>query len=263
MPSDPLLQAERVSVALGGRPVLRAVSFDVAAGTCVGLLGPNGSGKTTLLRAVSGVLPHEGRLTFDGRPVQRWAPRSLARRLAFVQQSPALTFDLSVRALVAMGRTPHRRWLEPYDARDHALVRQALAQVDLDGFAERSALSLSGGELQRVFLAQALAQEADLLLLDEPTAHLDVHYQFTLMDRVRALVGDGRTVLGVFHDLELAARYADRLLVLSEGRLTAAGPPADVLTPALLARVFRMEARVHREAGGPLRISYLGATPDG
>ena len=258
---DPLLQAERVSVALGGQRILRTVSFDVAAGTCVGLLGPNGSGKTTLLRAMSGVLPHEGRLIFDGQPVQHWTPRALARRLAFVRQSPALSFDLSVRALVAMGRAPHRRWLEPYDERDRALVRQALAQVDLDGFADRSALSLSGGELQRVFLAQALAQEADLLLLDEPTAHLDVHYQFTLMNRVRTLVGGGRTVLGVFHDLELAARYADRLLILSEGCLVAAGPPADVLTPALIARVFRMDARVHREAGGVLRISYLDATP--
>jgi iron complex transport system ATP-binding protein len=128
--------------------------------------------------------------------------------------------------------------------------------VDLEGFADRSVLSLSGGETQRVFLAQALVQEADLLLLDEPTSHLDVHYQFAFMEQVAALVERGRTVLAVFHDLELAARYADHLLVLQGGRLISQGTPASVLTPKRIAEVFGMEATVDRSADGPLRIEY-------
>lgn len=257
---DPLLVASDLCVALDGTRILSDVDFAVERGMCVGLLGPNGSGKTTLLRAISGVLPYEGRLAFDGRAVRDWAPRDRARRMAFVRQSTPLSFDLSVEELVRLGRAPHKRWLEPYRTADRTLVDRALRQVDLGGFTRRSVLSLSGGELQRAFLAQALAQEADLLLLDEPTAHLDVHYQFTFMDRVRALVQEGRTVLGAFHDLELAARYAHRLLVLSGGRLVAAGSPADVLTPALIARVFRMEADVVTRQDGALRIRYAAPT---
>jgi len=136
-------------------------------------------------------------------------------------------------------------------------VREALAAVDLADAAHRLIHTLSGGEQQRVFLAQALAQEASLLLLDEPTAHLDVHYQFEFLDRVRALVAEGRTVVAVFHDLSLAARYADRLLVLHRGRLVADGPPAEVLAEALIARVFRMAARIHYLPDGLPCIQYL------
>ncbi len=253
----PLLAADDLHVALSGQPILSEISFSVEAGTWVGLVGPNGSGKTTLLRAIGGALPYRGRLTLDGRAVAEWSPRALARRMAFVRQSPALAFDFSVEELVRLGRAPHKGWLQPYAARDRALVQGALARVDLGGFAERSVLSLSGGEMQRAFLAQALVQEADVLLLDEPTAHLDVHYQFAFMEQIRALVDEGHTVLAVFHDLELAARYAHRLLVLSGGRLAADGPPADVLTAARIADVFRMDARVRPAADGSVTIRYL------
>jgi iron complex transport system ATP-binding protein len=158
---------------------------------------------------------------------------------------------------VLLGRAPHRGWLQAYRTNDRSLVREALWRVDLEGFAERSVLSLSGGEMQRVFLAQALVQEADLLMLDEPTSHLDVHYQFSFMERVRALVEKGRTVLAVFHDLELAARYAERLLVLQAGRLVSRGRPASVLTPDCIAKVFGMEARTERRDDGTLRIEYV------
>lgn len=144
------------------------------------------------------------------------------------------------------------------DWSDRSRVRKALSIVDLEGFSSRFVLSLSGGELQRVFLAQALVQEANLLLLDESTAHLDVHYHFTFMEQVQALVQNGRTVLAVFHDLELAARCADRLLVLDEGRLVAGGAAADVLTPTCIAEVFGMRARTHHQPDGRLRIDYLG-----
>lgn len=255
-----LLAADTLRVALDGQLILRDLSFEIEAGSWVGLLGPNGSGKTTLLRAVSGLLAYEGKLRLEDRPVRDWSPRALARRMAFVRQSPTLTFDFSVEELVLLGRAPHKNWLQSYSARDRAHAHEALATVDLEGFADRSVLSLSGGEMQRVFLAQALVQEADLLLLDEPTAHLDVHYQFAFMDRVKALVNAGRTVFAVFHDLELAARYADRLLILHHGRLAADGLPADVLTPALIASVFRMDASVKRTVDGTLHIDYRGQT---
>lgn len=251
-----LLTTDCVSVTLDDQRILHDLSFEIAPGTWVGLLGPNGSGKTTLLRAISGVLPYEGELLLEGRSIQDWSPRSLAQRVAFVRQSPTLTFDFTVLDLVLLGRAPHKRWLQSYNDYDRHLARKALAQVELDGFGDRSVLSLSGGELQRVFLAQALVQEADFLLLDEPTAHLDVHYQFAFMDQVQELVDRGRTILSVFHDLELAARYAERLLVLNAGQLVADGAPPEVLTPKLIASVFRMKASVHRAVDGTLRIDY-------
>jgi len=257
MPS-PILLADRLHVALDAKPILHEIGFTIEAGTWVGLLGANGSGKTTLLRAISGVLPYTGTLALDGRAVATWKPRELARRLAFVRQSVALSFDFSVQELVLLGRAPHKGWLEPYAQADRQQMQHALAEVDLQGFQDRSMLSLSGGEQQRVLLAQAFVQEPDLLLLDEPTAHLDVHHQFEFMQHVDTLVQQGRTVIAAFHDLELAARYADQLLVLDQGRLVAAGPPHDVLTTALLSDVFRMDAFLHIEQDGTLRILYQG-----
>jgi len=255
----PLLAVDRLHVKIEGEPILQGVDFDVSAGRRVGLLGPNGSGKTTLLRAIGGLIPIEGRVALDGRSVETLGAQERARRLAFVRQAPSLSFDFTVRDLVLLGRAPHRGWLESYKRPDRAHVQEALARVDLQGFADRSVLSLSGGELQRVFLAQALVQEADLLLLDEPTSHLDVHYQFSFMEQVQTLVRDeGRTVLTVFHDLELASRYAERLLVLRNGHLVADGPPASVLTPSSIADVFGMNARVDRSPEGGVRIDYLG-----
>ena len=252
-----LLRVDGLEVRLGGEQILSDVGFDIQPGTWVGLIGPNGSGKTTLLRAIGAHIPFGGRIELEGQSVREWAAAERARRLAFVRQKASLSFDFTVEDLVLLGRAPHRGWLQAYGATDRDRVREALAEVDLEGFESRSVLSLSGGETQRVFLAQALVQEADLLLLDEPTAHLDVHYQFTFMEQVSALVEDGRTVLAVFHDLELAARCADRLLVLGNGRLRADGPPAEVLTPERIGEIFGMRARVQRGADDTLRIDYL------
>lgn len=252
-----LLRVDGLEVRLGGEQILSDVGFAIQPGTWVGLIGPNGSGKTTLLRAIGAHIPFDGRIELEGQSVREWAAAERARRLAFVRQKASLSFDFTVEDLVLLGRAPHRGWLQAYGATDRDRVREALAEVDLEGFESRSVLSLSGGETQRVFLAQALVQEADLLLLDEPTAHLDVHYQFTFMEQVSALVEDGRTVLAVFHDLELAARCADRLLVLGDGRLRADGPPAEVLTPERIGEIFGMRARVQRGADDTLRIEYL------
>lgn len=251
-----LLSVRDLDVAIDGHEILTDVGFEIEAGSWIGLVGPNGSGKTTLLRAIGTHLPFSGAIHLDGRPVEAWGDRERARRLAYVRQAQSVTFDFTVEELVLLGRAPHRGWLQAYRTDDRAQVRKALSMVDLEGFAERSVLSLSGGEMQRVFLAQALVQEADLLLLDEPTSHLDVHYQFAFMDQVATLVRGGRTALAVFHDLELAARYADRLLVLKRGELVANGPPSSVLTPECLATVFGMRARIDRRNDGTLRIEY-------
>jgi iron complex transport system ATP-binding protein len=257
---SPLLEARSCSVALGGAPVVREVGFAVEPGQCVGLLGPNGSGKTTLLRAIGGALPYDGRLALEGREVRDWPKRPLARRVAFVRQAPALSFDLRVADLVALGRAPHKRLLDGRTDADRERVEEALAAVEMEELADRSARALSGGERGRAFLAQALVQEAGLLLLDEPTAHLDIRHQHAFFERVRRLTRtEGRAALLAAHDLERAARYADHLLVLRpDGRLAAAGPPGEVLTPALIAEVFRMDAQVERSPEGPLRIRYHG-----
>lgn len=252
----PLLSVDQLTVSLDGHTILRDVHFEVSRGQWVGVLGPNGAGKTTLLRAIGGHIPYEGTVELKGTPVQEMNDAVRARILAFVRQARSLTFDFSVEEFVLLGRAPHRGWLRAYHPSDRARVREVLAQVDLEGFESRSVLSLSGGEMQRVFLAQALVQETDLLILDEPTAHLDVHYQFSFMDQVRAQVAEGQTVLAVGHDLELAARYADHLLLLDDGRLRAEGSPASVLTPDRIASVFGMRAEVSRRGDGSLRIDY-------
>lgn len=256
-----LIHASGLRVAIGGMPILEDISFSVEPGTWTGLLGPNGSGKTTLLRAISGLLEFEGSLSLDGRPVAAWTRRALAQRLAFVRQSHAIAFDFRVLDLVLLGRAPHKSLLSVYNHEDEQHALDALHRVDLDGLAERSFHSLSGGEQQRVFLAQALVQKADILILDEPTTYLDVHHQYEFLGHVRTLVDAGKTVIGAFHDLELAARFSDNLLVLDHGRLAAQGSPEKVLTRDLLAKVFRMEADVATTPVGQLRIAFAAPLP--
>ena len=256
-----MIEANNLSVSFGEIEILRHLKFQIHPGSWVGLIGPNGSGKTTLLRTISGLLPFEGALTIDSRSIRAWKPQELALRLAFVRQSTAHTFDFKVRDIILLGRSPHRGWLQNYSPHDYELMEQALQRVEMEGFAQRSILSLSGGELQRVLLAQALVQEADYLLLDEPTAHLDVHHRFEFLAQIRNLVVAGRTAVAVFHNLELAARFADYLLVLDRGRLVAAGPPADVLTQTLIASVFRMNTILTDDGDGALQIRYTSVIP--
>jgi iron complex transport system ATP-binding protein len=253
-----LLSVDRLTVALDGHTILQDVSFEVSGGEWVGILGPNGAGKTTLLRAIGGHLPFHGDIRLRDVPLNRMGDQERARALAFVRQARSLTFDFTVEEFVLLGRAPHRGWLEAYRRSDRERVREALARVDMEDFGDRSVLSLSGGEMQRVFLAQALVQEADLLLLDEPTAHLDVHYQFSFLEQVRTQAKMGRTVLAVGHDLELAARYADRLLLIDDGQLRAEGPPRTVLTQDRIASVFGMRVSLNQHPDGTLRIDYLG-----
>ena len=222
------------------REVLRSVDLSLARGDLVALVGRNGSGKTTLLRLLTGVLkPDAGEVRFDDRPVPNWRRLDLARRVAVLPQQLDLPVGFRVAELVAMGRAPHASRIFASTEADERAVARALADADALDLADRFVDELSGGERQRVLVAMALAQEPDLLLLDEPTLHLDLAHQVSLLGAIRRLRDQrGLTVLAVLHDLNLAAAFAPRVAVLDSGRVAADGSPGDVLTPSLVLRVF-------------------------
>ena len=234
------------------RRVLVGLDLAVQAGELVALLGPNGSGKTTLLRAIAGTLPRDsGRVALFGRDVDAWPRVALARRVAVLPQSLILPDGFRVAELIEMGRAPHAsRWLGS-SAEDVAAVERALADADALDLAERQADELSGGERQRVLVAMALAQEPELLLLDEPTLHLDIAHQAAVLASVARLQARrGLTVVAVLHDLNLAMAHAPRVAVLARGRVAADGPPASVLQPSLIRDLFGTAVDDARTADG-------------
>ena len=244
------LVLERLSVELGGKLVLDGVDAEIERGEWVALIGPNGAGKSTLLRAVVGLVPYEGGVAVDGREVARLRRRELARRLAFVPQAPLLPPGMLVHEYVLLGRTPHIGAFGYEGKHDLDAVRRALERLDLAALAERQLRTLSGGEQQRAVLARALAQDAPLLLLDEPTASLDLGRQQQVLELVSGIREHGElTVLCAMHDLTLAGQYADRLLLLSGGRLVAEGPPAEIATEALISAHYGADVRVITEDG--------------
>ncbi|MFE7033560.1 ABC transporter ATP-binding protein [Streptomyces sp. NPDC057621] len=254
------LRADRVTRTADGRVILDGVSISPAPGTTVGLLGPNGSGKSTLLRLLSGVLaPASGVVTLDGRPLGELGRRDIARRIAVVEQQVDTQVELSVLDVVRLGRTPHRRAWTPPSPADEKAVRDALDRTGLADRAHQSWHTLSGGERQRVQIARALAQEPRELLLDEPTNHLDIQHQLDLLNLVTSL---SVTSVVALHDLNLAAMYCDRLVVLREGRVVAAGTPGDVLTEDLIAEVYGVRTAVTRDGadgvGGRPHVRFLG-----
>lgn len=247
-----VLTARDVTVRAGARAIVADVDLDVEAGTVTAIVGPNGAGKSTLLRAVSGeILPARGEVSFLGRALASYDRLELARRRAFVRQSIHLSADVDVLETVLLGRAAHT--FAP-GAADEALARAALARVGLEGFVDRSMETLSGGEAQRVHLARALVQlepDGRLMLLDEPIAGLDLAHQHTTLATCVALAARDVAVVTVLHDLGLAARYADQIVVLARGRVVARGAPADVLSRALLRDVFEMEGDVVFRPGLP------------
>ncbi|WP_372497822.1 ABC transporter ATP-binding protein, partial [Streptomyces clavuligerus] len=255
-PARAALDVTGLRYGTGGRLLLDGVALTAAPGETVGLVGPNGSGKTTLLRCVYGALrPTAGTILLDGDDLLALGTRARARRIASVPQDSPAEFELTVREIVAMGRSPHKRFWEPDTAADAAQVDEALARLAVDTLADRPFPSLSGGERQRTLVARALVQRPALLILDEPTNHLDIRYQMEILGLVRSL---GTTAVLALHDLNLAAHYCDRIVVLAAGRVVAAGPPEEVFTPELLAEVYRVEAdiTVHPATGSP-SITYL------
>src|SRR5512140_1569577 len=256
-----MLNIEGLTVSYGKRRVLRAASLHVNSGEVLALIGPNGSGKSTLIRAVSGVVPIEsGRVEVDGRALSELSTMERARHLAVVPQARNVPPAFSVYETVLLGRTPYLGWLGRAGEQDHERVRYALERTQLAPLAERLVGELSGGEQQRVLLGRALAQDTPVLLLDEPTTHLDLQHQEGLIHLVRELALSRQlAVLMVLHDLNLASLYADRVSLLVDGEIQATGTPAEVLTEGRLSAVYHVPVHIipHPQYGNPLIL------PDG
>jgi iron complex transport system ATP-binding protein len=261
----PELRAQDLEVQYPGsrQPALRGVSLAVPQGSFYAVLGPNGSGKSTLLRALLGLIrPMSGHSALGGLPSADWSPRDRARRVGVVPQGEVFPFPMTVRDLVAMGRYPHLGPLAGEGPADRDAIAQALHRCDATALAHRMVDTLSGGELQRVRIARALAQEPSTLVLDEPTASLDLRHEMEVLELLRGEVGRGKTVLLTTHHLDLAARYADRILILDGGAVAAEGPPAEVLTAAVVEAVFGWPVVVAPDpvTGAP-RITPLDRAP--
>ncbi len=252
------LEVRNVSVAIGATPILHDVSLDVAASEFVGLIGPNGSGKSTLLRTIyRSVKPTAGTVLLGDADVWSISAKSAAKRTAAVLQNSPTPPGLTVQEVAALGRTPHKGMFDRETTEDRQIVDDALERTGMHGYADRIYGSLSGGERQRVLLARALAQQPQLLVLDEPTNHLDIRARFELLELVHTV---GVTTLAVLHDLDLAARSCDRLVVLESGKVVASGPVLDALTPEVLSGVFGVTAVTQRHDDGIVRVTY-GARP--
>jgi iron complex transport system ATP-binding protein len=254
------LEASGVEVELGGAPILRGVDLRLRRGQLLAVVGPNGAGKSTLIRAACGLQRTTGGIVaWWGREVGTLRGRELARLRAFVPQRMPVPAGVTVREAVTIGRSAQLRLLGRMTARDRNAVEAAIERAAVGGFAERPLTTLSGGELQRVQIAVGLAQEAPVLVADEPTSQLDLGASVEIAGLLRGLVEGGLTVLVVVHDLALAAAVADEVVVVSEGRTLAAGPPAAVLTPQLLASVWGADAELSEHGGRTaLHVAWLG-----
>lgn len=254
------LRGERVTARYGARAVFEDLSIQVEAGTITALVGPNGSGKSTLLKTMARILtPTTGAVYLEGQAIARLSTREVARRLAILPQGPTAPDELTVAELVEQGRYPHAGPFRMLDEKDYAAIASALAQTNMTHLRHRRLDSLSGGERQRAWIALALAQATPILLLDEPTTFLDIGHQVEVLDLVRQLNREhGMTLVLVLHDLNQAARYADRMVVLQEGQIVADGSPLHVLTTDLLASVFQVRAHVltHPADGVPYCLPH-------
>ncbi|GGA37556.1 ABC transporter ATP-binding protein [Paenibacillus physcomitrellae] len=266
-----MIRMEHVTKSFDGRTVLRNVNVCIEPGQFWGLLGPNGSGKSTLLQLISGTeKPDSGKIWLEDKLVGSYSRKELSRKMAMLQQEGMPTVSFPVRDVIEMGRFPYQDWLGR-DRSEHAeaLVDQIMSRLDLLELADRPVSELSGGQRQRAALGKVMAQQPDLVLLDEPTTFLDIHYQIQFMELISEWRKDsGLTILAALHDINLAALYCDHLLVMKEGRLTAAGPTGEVLTPSLLKDVFEVDlaAVVHPDHDLPQFLLRPGAgaeTPKG
>jgi len=251
----PSLRATALSVDLGGNRIIDDASLELAAGKLTVLVGPNDAGKTTLMRALAGLLPAKGRIELEGRALSTFSARERARRIAYLPQGHVFHWPVPVAAVVALGRYPHTDLFSTASDHDRAAVARALAATGIESLAGRSIATLSGGERARVALARALASEATGLLTDEPTASLDPRHQLVVMELLRRAARTG-AVLAVVHDLLLAARFADRVVVMHRGRLVADAPPREALAAARLADVFGIETVTVDTGDGSLSIPW-------
>ena len=255
------LTVSDVSVTLSGREVLRGVSLSISPGEVVGLLGPNGAGKSTLMRAIAGQVQSSGSVTFGDESLAALGDRDRARLIAYLPQARVIGWQLSVRNVVGLGRLPWRGFAKGPGDHDRIVCDEAMHLMDVAYLADRPATELSGGEQARVLAARAVAQETPLLLADEPASGLDPAHQISMMQALRRLSAQGRSVLVSLHDLTLAARWCDRLVLLKNGGIADEGAPEAVLTPANLQNVFNVSAHIARDENG-LILAPTGLVED-
>lgn len=247
MPS--LLSAHNLTFAYHNRHILTDVSFELVRGETVGLVGMNGSGKSTLLKLLLGILtPSSGSVVVDGRDLKQMKRREIARKISFVPQNSGIDFDFEAQEIVSMGRTPHLSRFSRFSRSDCEAVSEAMRLTGTTDLAGRLVTELSGGERQRIQIARAIAQQTDLMLLDEPTSNLDLSHQLEVLSIIRRLTDAGRAAIISIHDLSLAARYCDRIIVLSESRIVADGRPQEVFTENLLLKHFCVRARIYHDS---------------
>ena len=253
------VSAEGLRYEVDAKSLLDGVDLHVERGQFIGLIGPNGAGKTMLLRAIAGVLRYsDGVVLLDGTDVQNGSPREIARAMALVPQVAPYTQGFTALELVLMGRYPHMSRFQIEGREDNLIARNAMRLTETDQFTDRTLDTLSGGERQRIFVARALAQQPRVLLLDEPTSNLDILHQLKVISLVRKMVDDGLTAIAAIHDLQMAARYCDRLALMKDGRILAKGSPEEVLTPETIQASFGVKAAVYRDpVAGCLALSLL------
>ena len=250
------ISAKDIHLSYGAREILKGVDIHSENGEFVGLIGPNGSGKSTLLKCIYRILkPNAGQVFLDEEELRAMSIKESARKMGVVAQHNYYNFEFTVREVVMMGRAPHKKALERDHAKDYEIVEEALKTVGMEGFAQRSFSTLSGGEQQRVILARALAQQTPCLILDEPTNHLDITHQLQLMRIVKNL---SATVISAIHDLNIAAMFCDRIYALKEGRIIVQGTPREVLTEDFIRQVYQVDAEIAKDSSGQMHILFKG-----
>jgi iron-siderophore transport system ATP-binding protein len=263
------LTATDLTLAYDSRTVVQGLSLQIPDGEFTVIVGPNGCGKSTLLKALSRTMrPAAGQVMLDGRPIASYRSKEVARELALLPQTPIAPDTITVRDLVARGRFPHTTLLRQWSTADERAVQSAMEETETTQLADRPVSELSGGQRQRVWLAVVLAQQTQIVLLDEPTTFLDIGYQYEVLELCSALQNSGRTFVAVLHDLNQAARFATNLIVMADGAIVASGHPNDVMTEATVSSVFGLNCRVidDPETGSPLvvprvRINQSGSAP--
>ena len=248
------ITAENIKMKIGDNEILKGVSIDSKNREFVGIIGPNVSGKSTLLKSIYRILkPNDGCIKLDDMDISKMSIKESAKKMAVVSQHNYYNFDFTVKEVVSMGRSPHKKNLERDNIEDFEIVKESLQKVGMSEFSNRSFSTLSGGEQQRVILARALAQKTPCLILDEPTNHLDIKYQLSLLNIVKSL---DLTVISAIHDLNIASMYCDRLFVMKDGQIVASGTPQDILTKELIKEIYEIDVEIIKDSKNQTHILY-------
>ncbi len=251
-----MIQIKNINFSYNGKKILKNIDFNVENGKILSILGPNGSGKTTLLKVIAGILkPDIGEVIVNGKNFLKMQRREMAKLIAYVPQNFEPGFDFTVFDIVSMGRFPHKALLETLDDVDYEKIEWALKVTGLEDLKMKSIREISGGERQRTIIAMALAQDAQIILMDEPTSNLDIRYQLNMLELIKNMVKEGRTIILTMHDVNLSIRYSDEVIVLSEGEIYSKGKPDDIIDEKTIENVYGIKTKILRN--GSNRISYI------